>query len=55
MEIVGLSVFGLMMAASALVAVKRIKTKKSVKDLFLILSIVAFLIALRMVLRIIGG
>lgn len=43
-----------MLTASLLVAVKQIKAKKPITDPYLLLSILTFLIALRMVGRILG-
>ena len=45
----------LMTIASALMAIKQIRAKKPITDLYLILSILTFFIALRMVSRLLGG
>ena len=44
----------LMLIASALMAIKLIKEKKPITDLYFILSIVTFLIALRMIFKMLG-
>jgi len=54
MRIAFLLISSLMLIASALVAIKQIKAKKPITDLYLIMSIFTFLIALRMVTRILG-
>ena len=43
------------MIASALIAIRQIRGKKPITDLYLIVSILTFFIALRMVGRILGG
>lgn len=45
----------LMVIASALMVIKQIREKKSITDLYLILSILTFFVALRMICRILGG
>lgn len=55
MRMVLLLVSCLMLIASALIAMKQIRGKKPITDLYLILSIFTFFIALRMVGRILGG
>lgn len=44
----------LMLIASLVMAIKQIKEKKSITDPYLILSILTFVIALRMVAKMIG-
>ena len=44
----------LVLIASALMATKRIKEKKPITDPYLILSIITFIIALRMVFKLLG-
>jgi len=55
MKTIGLTAFCLMLAASVLLFTKQIKKKNSLKNPYLIASILLFLIALRMVARILGG